>query len=406
MLKKKKPRFEKPDTGNSSETTVTSMYGNHRRPDILLKTAIAEVKSDSHSTFANILFDEGAQRSFITQKLADNLKIRLKGTDTIRLASFGNKEQDLCYQHLDRAEIFLITDSNEKVKLDVLIIPTIAVPLKTSVQSRASELPYIKGLMLAHPVISESEFDISLLIGADQYWKIVEDIVIRANGPTAVKSKVGYLLSGPIHGKQVSQTNDHVMNVITSRESVENSLEKFWKLESMGITDVTDHKSSEHAHKYQLKSISFDGERYVAELPWKEDHLTLPTNYSIAKRRTESTIRRLREDPYIFKKYSDIIHDQEKKGFIEKICDTSYPDEPKQRTIHYIPHHPVKKDSTTRPVRIVHDCSCKQSQTSPSLNECLQSTPPVLNDLMELLVRFGLNPIAVSTDIEKAFLHV
>ena len=43
--------------------------------------------------------------------------------------------------------------------------------------------------MLAHPVTSESEFDISLLIGADQYWKIVEDNVVRGNGATAVTSK-------------------------------------------------------------------------------------------------------------------------------------------------------------------------------------------------------------------------
>ena len=97
------------------------MYGNHRRPDLLLKTAIAEVKSDSPSTFANILFDGGGtQRSIITQKIADILNFRPTGTDTIRLSSFGNKEEYLCYQHLDRTEI-LITDSNEKVKLDVFI---------------------------------------------------------------------------------------------------------------------------------------------------------------------------------------------------------------------------------------------------------------------------------------------
>ena len=41
--------------------------------------------------------------------------------------------------------------------------------------------------MLAQPVTSESEFDISLLIGADQYWKIVEDNVVRGNSATVIK---------------------------------------------------------------------------------------------------------------------------------------------------------------------------------------------------------------------------
>ena len=106
------------------------------------------------------------------------------------------------------------------------------------------------------------------------------------------------------------------------------------------------------------------------------------------------------------KKYGEIMADQEKRGFIEKICDTSDPVEAQQKTLHYIPHHPVRKDSATTPVRIVYDCSCKQSQSSSSLNDCLQSTPPVLNDLTDLLVRFRLNGVAVSTDVEKTFLHV
>ena len=66
----------------------------------------------------------------------------------------------------------------------------------------------------------------------------------------------------------------------------------------------------------------------------------------------------------------------------------------------------MKKDSATTPIRIVYDCSCRQNSDSPSLNDCLESTPPELNDLTSILVRFRLNRFAVCTDIEKAFLHV
>ena len=34
------------------------------------------------------------------------------------------------------------------------------------------------------------------------------------------------------------------------------------------------------------------------------------------------------------------------------------------------------------------------------------STPPVTNDITKILMRFRLNKFAVSTDIEKAFLHI
>ncbi|VDI73998.1 Hypothetical predicted protein, partial [Mytilus galloprovincialis] len=39
---------------------------------------------------------------------------------------------------------------------------------------------------------------------------------------------------------------------------------------------------------------------------------------TIAKRRTESVIRRLKKDPEMFRKYGEIITDQEQRGFIEK----------------------------------------------------------------------------------------
>jgi len=58
-------------------------------------------------------------------------------------------------------------------------------------------LPHLQKLSLAHP-LTEKEFDISLLVGADHYWDIVGDNVVRGNGPTAVESKLGYLLSGPV----------------------------------------------------------------------------------------------------------------------------------------------------------------------------------------------------------------
>jgi hypothetical protein len=40
------------------------------------------------------------------------------------------------------------------------------------------------------------------------------------------------------------------------------------------------------------------------------------------------------------------------------------------------------------------------------LNDCLLDVPPKLKDLTKLLIRFRANPVAITTDIEKAFLHV
>jgi len=57
---------------------------------ILLKTATAKVSAGPYSTEGNILLDEGAQHSFISQELADRLCLKAAQTKQISLSSFGN----------------------------------------------------------------------------------------------------------------------------------------------------------------------------------------------------------------------------------------------------------------------------------------------------------------------------
>ena len=54
----------------------------------LLKSAIAEVSSYTTIAEGHILFNEGAQRSFITQELADELHLRPTSHETISVSSF------------------------------------------------------------------------------------------------------------------------------------------------------------------------------------------------------------------------------------------------------------------------------------------------------------------------------
>ena len=164
-----------------------------------------------------------------------------------------------------------------------------------------------------------------------------------------------------------------------------------------------DCKLEQELEEYQKTSVEYHYGRYIARLPWRPKHPDLPTKYNIVLKRTENTVRRLAKEPAMLKTYGEIIAEQERRGFIEKVPDT---DLDSDEQIHYIPHHPVKKESSTTPIRIVYDCSCRQTPESASLNDCLKSTPPVLNELTSILLRFRQHRFAVTTYIEKAFLNV
>ncbi|VDI25014.1 Hypothetical predicted protein [Mytilus galloprovincialis] len=301
-------------------------------PDrVLLKTAINPVSAEHEILDAKILFDEGAQRSFITEELAEKLKLKPTGTESVNLSGFGDNANSTKIRHLRTGLVYLIT-TDGKLPIRVLIVPEIAAPMRTYVR-QAAKLTYLSGIKLAHPVTADENFEISILIGADYFWSIVQNDIIRGEGPTAVQSKIGYLLSGTLHSHN-SDTDGYkrasMMNVMIATKTDEYDLEKFWKIESLATEKIDTTKLEEQIDiqkTYEEKQIRYHDNRYFVTLPWKEDHPTLPTNKAIAQRRTENVVRRLSKEPKLLEKYGEIMAEQEKRGFIEKVDTTNETDE-------------------------------------------------------------------------------
>ncbi|CAC5384302.1 PABPC [Mytilus coruscus] len=99
----------KPDT----DATVASMHSSTSsvRSQVLLKTAIAPITyGKTQFTSANILFDEGAPRSFITQEMADLLNLRPHKKEAITISGFGESNKKV--RNLQIASIYLKEDNN------------------------------------------------------------------------------------------------------------------------------------------------------------------------------------------------------------------------------------------------------------------------------------------------------
>ncbi|GFX71100.1 putative RNA-directed DNA polymerase from transposon X-element [Trichonephila clavipes] len=73
---------------------------------------------------------------------------------------------------------------------------------------------------------------------------------------------------------------------------------------------------------------------------------------------------------------------------------------------YYLPHRPVMKQaSQTMKIRPVFDASARD-KSQPSLNDCLNRGPNLIELIPDIIDRFRLYPIDLSSDIEKAFLQL
>ena len=167
---------------------------------------------------------------------------------------------------------------------------------------------------------SDVQFQISLLIGADHYWDIVEYDIIRSLGATAAKSQIDYLLSGPVLNPSPTSSNfkASILKVIVLNESentLNTALERFGNQESTRILPT-------QAEANKTSSIRLQNGQCCAKLPWNDDHAPLPANESIARGRKRFSVRRLWKEPHKLTAYHAIIHKHLKRGFIEEVSNS------------------------------------------------------------------------------------
>ena len=102
---------------------------------------------------------------------------------------------------------------------------------------------------------------------ADFYWCFVQDRVVRGDGPKAVESRLGYLLSGPLPLSQsVSTSCVQISNLSCITEHTDYNT--FWKVESMGTTTPHHDQDTEFLQNYPSTKVSTQSDgSYCLKLP-------------------------------------------------------------------------------------------------------------------------------------------
>ena len=380
---------------------MTTLASTTTHTNTLMQTALVTASRPTTRCQARILIDTGSQKTFITQCLKNTLQLKAARSEILDVTTFGlTRGTPKSYEVVT----LTINAANKNVKITALVTTIICPPLSST---QHTQIPIeFKALTFA-----EGERTIDILIGNDHYAQIIVGNTKKSQDERwiATQSKCGWLLSGPVPNNESSTetTLSTLCQMVdaqpTRNEDLNATLTNFWEINK--IPDECNDPEATDVQKHFQDTIEFNKVtgRYNVRLPWKDNKQNLPTNFTLTKKRLNNLQHTLKgKHPELIHKCNDQLLDQLKRGFIEQVFDPNT----HQGIIHYIPHFPVFKESSTTAMRIVYDASAKISSTTLSLNDCLHTGPNLIQRLQNILLTLRSHKIAFTADIEKAFLQI
>ena len=349
-----------------------------------------------------IVLDTGSQRSYITESARKSLALATVGEQSMLVTTFGSSQRK--ERTCEYVKVGLKMKIGQNQILTLFSVPTICEPLSPHpIRKCQQTYDHLAGLELADKSNDAQLLRVDILIGSDHYWDLITGGLRRGTeGPTAVQTTLGWILSGPVSSTDHTDVSHQLLTGSLLNDSkelesraLEETMRSFWELESFGIPATDQSLYDEFCN-----SVKFQDGRYEVRLPWKTPRHDPPDNFNLSLQRLNSLLRRLRHDPDLLAEYDLVIETQLKQGIVERV------DSPADnQAVHYLPHHPViRKDKSTTKLRVVYDASAKTS--GRSLNDCLNPGPKFDQKIFDILVRFRVHNIAVTADIEKAFLMI
>ena len=258
--------------------------------------------------------------------------------------------------------------------------------------------PHLKGLQF--PSIGRKP-RIDLLTGLDysELHRSLGELIGAEGSPTARLTPLGWTCVGPVKKEMQNEISMFTFHSDCQIEDVNDILKRFWEVEN-----INDHKhllttEDKKVVEFMKEKTFYDDEnqRYEVHVPWKQSKCSLTNNCEMAKKRLESTERKLGKNPELLNTYCGIIEKYENKGYITKVTDSD-------QTKWYLPHFPVvQMDKATTKVRLVFDASAKFKDLS--LNDVIYPGPELQNELFSVLLRFRKQSVAILCDTEEMYLQ-
>lgn len=284
------PDIQGQPPGPTQDITLSAIQSNC----VLLSTALIHV-TDNNGKYHKVraILDSGSTSSFITESLCAKLNLPTSSTSTV---VEGLNSQISCLTKCCDVPISsLFNNYSESVSCHVVPRITQLIPT-TKVDVSTLNIP-------PHITLADPNFHIpapvDMLLGADIFWTILgsQNISLGKNKPTLNKSKLGFLIAGPVSTQRSKITNTvHCNHLILQNndDQLHNKLSKFFELETVATRKQISKEELECEQSFINNTIRLPDGRFEVTIPLKESPDRLGNSYEQALSRFLSLERRFK----------------------------------------------------------------------------------------------------------------
>ena len=379
-------------------------------------------KENDQTVDVYCILDDQSDTCFIEESLLDELNA-VGENSMINLTTMLGQERIKCKKVINLKVQGLATD---------IVVDLPCVYSRQVIPARHTQIPRKEtAQMWSHlkPIANklykyDKDLPIGLLIGANcpECIKPIEIVPGGYNEPYGKLTVLGWGIIGNVATN--SNKDDCIVNRIiceevqigqnvrenrfivpeTTKEVYEDKILKLMQQDFLaGVHDEDTGLSVEDKRFLDIvkSGIEFKDNHYEVPLPLKNEAIEIPNNYHMAKKRLMNLRTKMLKNPQFKEDYCTFMNELFNNNYAEVVKDSeiNHSDQ-----MWFIPHYGVYHPHKPNKIRVVFDCSCKFKDFC--LNENLLQGPDLTNNLVGILCRFRLYPVAFCCDIRNMFHQV
>lgn len=385
---------------NQSNSVVNAHSNNHQGESPLFRIVPINIHTSNEIKKVYAFLDEGSAVTLIEKSTFDELGI-VGESDPLCLRWTGDTTRMEGDSMKANLTISNVTNNKKFQLIGVHTVTNLGLSAQTIEADEISKnYPYLAKL----PILSYHNATPTILIGADN-WKLGIPLKVREGSwhqPIASKTRLGWTLQGCSSNRAKEfRMNIHACDCQQKYNELHEIVKEFFTLESVRPTQLfsSDDKKAISILEQTCKKVN---EHYEVGLLWRNQNTQLPHSYTHAFNRSKCMQSKFHKNQHLRTTIQTQIDNLISKGYAKKL--TAEELEIRHDKTWYLPIFIVRNPNKPDKVRLVWDAAAKSNGVS--LNDFLMSGPDLLNPLVEILLKFRVDKIAICGDISEMFHRV